>query len=302
MSATLDSGPSLGGTFPVNGRAVPRLGYGLGRLAVATTDETRRDAIALLHQAYDVGVRQFDTAHFYGDGLANDLLQEAFSDRRDDVIFATKSGARSVPGAPIPLTLAQRPEDLRAEVEANLVTLGTDHLDVVYLRRADYLPGLLATGDQVVPIEDQLAELSRLRDEGKIIDIGLSHVTEEQVRAALPLGVVSVQNNYHLLGREFEPLLELCRDHGIAWTPYFPLGGGGYAGLPKVTADPAVRAVAAELDATPSQVGLAWQLAHAPNTMLIPGTADLQHLRENLAAGDLVLDQATLARLETRAG
>lgn len=291
---------SPGGTYLLAGRAVPRLGYGMGQVTrTAGTDEDHLAAVTLLRQAFDLGVRHFDTAQFYSDGLANRLLAEAFADVRDQIVLATKAGARPVPGAPVPLTAAQRPHELREAVEANLTTLGTDRLDVVNLRRMDFRPGLLAEGDQVVPLEDQLAELAALRDEGKLLGIGLSHITLDQLHTAQPVGVACVQNIYHLLDRSSEPLLDACRDHHIAWVPYFPLGGGGaYAGLPKVVDDPRVLSAASRLGATPTKVGLAWQLAHAANTMLIPGTASPAHLRENTAAGDLVLDPATMARLD----
>ncbi len=284
--------------FPFAGRSLPRIGYGMGQLARrATSTAGWTEAVALLRRAFELGVRHFDTAQFYGDGLANRLLRAALGDVRDEVVLATKAGAKPVPGA-IPLTAAQQPHELREAIEANLATLDTDRLDVVYLRRMDYRPGLLAEGDQIVPLQDQLSELAMLRDEGKILGIGLSHITVEQFHTASPIGITCVQNIYHLLDRAFEPLLTACRDEGIAWVPYFPLGGGGYADLPKVTEAPAVTAVAEELGATPTQIGLAWQLAHAPNTMLIPGTGSTGHLMENTAAGDIALDEDTLARLE----
>ena len=293
-----------GGTFPLAGRAVPRLGYGMGQVTrSAGTDDGHVTAVALLRQAYDLGVRHFDTAEFYSHGLANRMLAEAFGDVRDDIIIATKTGARPVLGAPVPLTAAQQPHELREAVEANLASLRTDRLDIVNLRRMDFRPGLLAEGDQVVALDDQLAELAALRDEGKIIGIGLSHVTLEQLETALPVGVACVQNIYHLLDRSGEPLLDVCQDRGVAWVPYFPLGGGGeYAGLPKVVDDSTVQAVAAELGATAPQVGLAWQLAHIPNTMIITGTASSGHLIENIASGSLILNGATMARLDTEAG
>jgi aryl-alcohol dehydrogenase-like predicted oxidoreductase len=293
--ADLSPGSAPGGVFTLAGRPVPRVGYGMGQLARrAATAECPTDAVGLLRRAFELGVRHFDTAQFYADGLANQLLREAFRDVREQVVLATKTGAR-----PVPLTAAQQPHELRHAVETNLRTLAADRLDVAYLRRMDHRPGLLATGDQIVPIEDQLAELAALRDEGTIAAIGLSHITLEQFHIAAPAGIACVQNIYHLLDRTFEPLLTACRDNHIAWVPYFPLGGGGgYAELPTVTDEPIVRAVAKELDATPPQIGLAWQLAHAPHTLLIPGTGSREHLAENIAAGALTLDTDTLARLD----
>jgi aryl-alcohol dehydrogenase-like predicted oxidoreductase len=152
----------------------------------------------------------------------------------------------------------------------------------------------------VVPLEDQLAEMIALREEGKILGIGLSHVTGEQLRAALPAGIVSVQNIYNLVDVTDEPLLETCAEHGIAWTPYFPLGGG-FGQLPRVTDDETVRAVAARLGVTASQVGLAWQVAHSPNTLVISGTASPEHLRENVEAGRITLDPEAMTALDAAA-
>jgi aryl-alcohol dehydrogenase-like predicted oxidoreductase len=191
---------------------------------------------------------------------------------------------------------AQRPAELRAQVEDNLATLGTDRLAAVNLRRADVPPGIIAEGDQRVDLDDQLAELSALRDEGKIGGIGLSHVSADQLRQAVPAGIVCVQNLYNLLDRSAEDQLDVCREHGIAWVPYFPLGSS-HPRFPKVTEHPAVVATAERLAATPAQVGLAWLLAHYGNTLLIPGTSDPAHLAENVAAGDVRLDAGAMAAL-----
>lgn len=304
---THTAGPPLpGGAFPLLDRPVARVGYGMGRLARAAGDgsggdgSSRADALALLRTALDLGISHFDTAQFYGSGLANDLLREAFSGSRDEVVLASKAGTRPDPGADVPLTAAQKPAELRTAVEENLRSLGTDRIDVMYLRRMDFTPGLLAEGDQVVPLEDQLAEMIALREEGKILGIGLSHVTGEQLRAALPAGIVSVQNIFNLVDVTDEPLLEICAEHGIAWTPYFPLGGG-FGRLPRVTDDETVRAVAARLGVTASQVGLAWQLAHSPNTLVISGTASPEHLRENVEAGRITLDPEAMTALDAAA-
>ena len=169
-------------------------------------------------------------------------------------------------------------------MEANLVSLGIEQIPVVNLRRLDVGPGIRAEGDQVVDIDNQLAVMIALRDEGKIGAIGLSAVTIDGLRRALPAGIACVQNAYSVVGRQFEAMLELCLAEGIAWVPFFPLGGA-FPGLPKVTAQPVVIDAAARMGVTPSQVGLAWLLGHAPNTLLIPGTASIGHLEENVAAG-----------------
>jgi aryl-alcohol dehydrogenase-like predicted oxidoreductase len=136
-----------------------------------------------------------------------------------------------------------------------------------------------------------------LRDAGKIGGIGISNVNLDQLRQALPAGLACVQNAFSLLDRSNEPLLDLCREHDVAWVPYFPLGSA-FPGVPKVTEHPAVVAVATPLGATPAQVGLAWLLAHAPQVLVIPGTSSLGHLAENVAAGQVHLDGGTLAVLD----
>lgn len=168
---------------------------------------------------------------------------------------------------------------------------------MVNLRRLDTGPGLRAEGDQDVDLDDQLAVMTALRDEGKIGAIGLSSVTLDVLRRALPAGIACVQNSYSLVSRADEELLRLCVDEGIAWVPFFPLGGA-FPGLPKVTDEPAVVAAAQALGRTPAQVGLAWLLHHAPNVLLIPGTADPAHLEDNVAAGSIALDAATMSTLD----
>ena len=192
------------------------------------------------------------------------------------------------------LVAAQRPEQLRAGVEANLRRLGVERLAAVNLRRLDAPPGIVAAADQRVDLDSQLAELVALREEGKIDGIGLSGVGLEQLRQALPAGIVCVQNLYNLLDRGGEPLLAECAAHGIAWVPFFPLGSA-FPGAPRVAEHPAVIAVAAELGATPAQVGLAWLLAHDPGTLLIPGTRSVEHLVENVAAAEVPVDADALS-------
>ncbi|GDY59568.1 oxidoreductase [Streptomyces violaceusniger] len=276
------------------GRAVSRIGY--GALQLERLHDRRGEAVALLRRAVELGVDHVDTAEFYGFGFANDVIREALRPE-DDVLVVTKVGADPDPGGRLPLRLAQRPEQLRAGVEDNLRGLGLDRLPVVNLRRLDTGPGLRPEGDQVVDLDDQLATMTALRDEGKIGAIGLSSVTLDGLRRALPAGIACVQNAYSLASRDDEDMLELCAAEGIAWVPFFPLGGA-FPGLPKATEEPAVRAVAASLGVTPSQVGLAWLLHHAPNVLLIPGTADADHLEANMAVGEITFDDATLAALD----
>ncbi|MBC8991453.1 aldo/keto reductase [Micromonospora chalcea] len=283
-----------GGAGTLAGRTVSRIGYGAMQLERMHDD--RAGAVAVLRHAIDSGVDHFDTAEFYGSGFVNGLIREALRPG-DDVLIVSKVGAASDPGGPFPLRVAQRPEELRAGVEANLVTFGVEQIPVVNLRRMDvgFTPPMPA--EQRVDLDDQLAVMTALRDEGKIGAIGLSSVSPEILRRALPAGIVCVQNAYSLVSREDEELLQLCAAEGIAWVPFFPLGGAA-PGMPKVTDEPAVIAAAERHGCSPAQVGLAWLLHHASQTMLIPGTSKIGHLDANLAAGSITLDEETLATLD----
>lgn len=292
---TQDSSAShAGGTVDLGGLSFSRIGFGAMQLERLAGD--RDAAIALLHGLAELGVNHVDTAQFYGAGFVNAVIRDALRDE-DGISIVSKVGADTDPGTRIGLRLAQRPAELRASVEDNLKSLGLDSIPVVNLRRADAGPGLRAEGDQVVDLDDQLAVMTAMRDEGMIGAIGLSAVSLDTLRRALPAGIVCVQNAYSLLAREDEELLRLCTAEGIAWVPFFPLGSA-FAGLPKVTDTPEVRTAAASLGVTPAQIGLAWLLHHAPNTVLIPGTADPAHLAANVAAGSVRLDAATLAALD----
>ena len=185
---------------------------------------------------------------------------------------------------------AQRPEQLRAGVEANLRSLAVERVDVVNLRLLD---ASRVASDQRVDLDSQLAEMASLRDEGKLGGIGMSNVTVEQICRALPIGIACVQNAYSVLDRTGEPLLDLCREHDLAWVPYFPLGSA-VPGVAKVTEHPAVLAAATALGATPAQVGLAWLLAHDSNVLVIPGTSSLAHMAENIATANVHLDAETM--------
>ncbi|GAA1354006.1 aldo/keto reductase [Streptomyces beijiangensis] len=291
---TSSNTPRPGGVGPLAGRTVSRVGYGAMQLERLHDD--RSAALALLRRAAELGVDHVDTAQFYGDGFVNGLIREAFRPE-DGVLVVSKVGADPNPGGRIRLRPAQRPEELRASVEDNLMSLDVDQVPVVNLRRLDAGPGLRAEGDQVVDIDDQLAVMTAMRDEGKIGAIGLSSVTLDGLRRALPAGIVCVQNAYSLVARDDEELLRLCLAEGIAWVPYFPLGSA-FPGIPKVTEEPAVLAAAESLGSSPSQIGLAWLLHHAPNVLLIPGTGDAGHLEANIAAGSIAIDDATLATLD----
>ena len=284
-----------GGVGPLGAHQVARIGYGAMQLERRRTD--RPAAIALLRRAVELGVEHVDTAEFYGAGFVNGVIRDALRPE-DGVVVVSKVGADPDPDGPIPLRPAQRPEQLRAGVEDNLASLGLEQIPVVNLRRLDVGPGLRASGDQVVDLDDQLAVMTALRDEGKIGGIGLSSVGLDGLRRALPAGIVCVQNSYSLVSRDDEEMLRLCVEEQIAWVPFFPLGGA-FPGMPKVNEEPAVIEAARALGVTPAQVGLAWLLHHAPNVLLIPGTASVEHLEANLAAGALTLDPSALATLAT---
>lgn len=279
------------------GRPVARVGLGAMPLAERGRGgaPTREAALAVFRRAVELGVNHVDTAEFYGAGLANGLLRSALQPYPDDLVLVSKVGAEH--DAEKGLVPAQRPEQLRAGVEANLRTLGVEQVAVVNLRRLDQGPGIVASGDQVVDLDSQLAEMVALREEGKIGGIGLSGVTADQLHQALPAGIACVQNFYNLVDRTSEPVLDVCREHDVAWVPFFPLGSG-FAGAPRVTDHPAVVAAATTLGVTPAQVGLAWLLAHDPHVLLIPGTSSIVHLADNVAAGDLRLDAGTVSALD----
>jgi pyridoxine 4-dehydrogenase len=277
----------------IGGHPVARVGYGAMQLFETSFD----DAVAVLRRAVELGVNHIDTASFYGPGEVNRRIREALAPYPDDLVIVSKVGARFTGEDPIPLAAAQKPADLRAAVENDLSQLGLDRIAVVNLRRMDLGPGVAAEGDQIVDLDDQLAEMIALRDEGKIGAIGVSSVPLDVLRRALPAGIACVQNAYSLLDRSQEEMVDVCTAENIAWVPYFPLGSA-FPGFPKVADNPVVVEVAGEVGATPSQVGLAWLLAHAPNTLLIPGTRSIAHLEENLGAGDVALDADTLKRLD----
>jgi pyridoxine 4-dehydrogenase len=283
--------PAPGGTARLAGRVVARIGF--GAMQLERRDADRDTAIAVLRRALGAGVNHIDTAQFYGE--CNALIRAALAPYPDDLVLVSKVGAeRDASGGLVP---AQRPEQLRAQVEANLATLGAEQLDVVNLRRLDAAPGIVAEGDQLVDLDDQLAELSALRDAGKIGGVGLSSVSAEQIDRAAPVGIACVQNLYSVIDRTAEPVLDRCREHGVAWVPFFPLGSG-FANRARVTDNPTVTAIAAQIGATPAQVGLAWLLSHYDGTLLIPGTSDPAHLAENIAAGAVRLSRASITALD----
>src|ERR1700758_2474381 len=290
--------PQPGGIGSIGTNAVARVGFGAMQLFEATSAD---HAAAVLRRAVELGINHIDTASFYGPGEVNRRIRAALAPYRspygEDLVIVSKVGARYTGEEPIALAAAQRPAELRAAVEDDLSQLGLDRIPVVNLRRMDLGPGVGAEGDQIVDLDDQLAEMIALRDEGKIGGIGVSSVPLAILQRALPAGIACVQNSYSLLDRSQEEMIEVCTAENIAWVPYFPLGSA-FPGFPKASDNAVVIDIAGEVGATPAQVGLAWLLAHAPTTLLIPGTRSIAHLEENIGAGEVTLDAEAIARLD----
>ncbi len=280
-------------TGTIGSHKVARVGYGAMQLFEGSPD----DAAAVLRRAVELGVNHIDTASFYGPGEVNRRIRASLAPYPDDLVIVSKVGARWTGEDPIPLAGAQKPAELRAAVEDDLRQLKLDQIPVVNLRRMDLGPGVQAEGEQIVDLDDQLAEMIALRDEGKIGAIGISAVPLDVLRRALPAGIACVQNAYSVLDRSQEEMVNECLSEEIAWVPFFPLGSSLPA-FPKVTDNAVVQAIAGELGVTAAQVGLAWLLAHAPNTLLIPGTRSIAHLEENIGAADITLSADALARLD----
>lgn len=291
---SLSPQPSPGGRAEIAGHSVARIGYGAMQLQRLHDD--RQAARQVVRRAIELGADHIDTAPFYGHGYVDEVLRDTL--RPDDgVTIVSKVGAAADTSGPFPIRPAQRPEELRAGVEASLHQLGVERIDVVNLRRMEGRLRIPVSPDQVVDLDDQVAVMLAMRDEGLLGAIGLSNVGIETVQRALPVGIACVQNPYSLVARDDEELLRLCAEHDIPWVPFFPLGGA-FPGAARADDQPTVVTIAGELGFTPSQVALAWLLHHAPHTLLIPGTASVAHLESNLAAGSVPLDAAALARLD----
>ncbi len=282
-------------SYPLGRLPVHRIGFGAMQLpgpGVKGPPRDRDEAVAVLRRAVELGVNHIDTAQYYGPDVANELIREALYPYPDGLVLVSKVGeVRDEHGGWL---AAGRPEQLRAAVDDNLRSLGIDQLGAVNLRLPEdqALPP-----DQRVPLEDQLAELVALRDDGKLAGVGISAASLVQVEQAIAYAnIVCVQNPFSLVNQDDADVLDLCHESGVAYVPYFPLGSA-LPTLPKVTDNPAVLAVARRLDATPAQVGLAWLLAHRDNVLLIPGTASVAHLEENIKVADVHLSAADLAEL-----
>jgi pyridoxine 4-dehydrogenase len=278
---------AFGGELSVN-----RVGYGAMKLTGwPRGDRPDRDtALAILRRAVELGVNHIDTSNYYArDGVAaNELIRAALHPYPDDLVIVTKVGAlieghdiSRPPGEQRGLT----PDGLRRAVEANLRSLGVDRLDVVNLRLGD-------RGHTDPPLEAALEVLMSLRGEGLIRYLGVSNVTsDEVVRARAVADIVCVQNLYNIAARDDDPLVDACVEAGIAYVPFFPVGG-----YQPLTAEHLTR-VADRLGATVPQVALAWLLARSANIVLIPGTSSLVHLEQNIAADQLALTHGDLAQL-----
>lgn len=277
------------GTFALGDRHVHRLGYGAMQLAgpgVFGPPKDRDAALAVLRAAVESGVDHIDTSDFYGPHVTNQLIREALHPYRDDLVIVTKVGARrDEKGDWLP---AFSPKELTDAVHDNLRNLGLDVLDVVNLR---------AMFDRRHPAEGSLATelevLADLQHQGLVRRIGLSNVTPTQVAQARGIcDIVCVQNLYNLAHRTDDALIDdLARD-GVAYVPFFPLGG--FSPLQSDT----LSDIARRLDRTPMQVALAWLLHRSPNILLIPGTSSVAHLRQNLATADIALSDDVLRELD----
>ncbi len=277
------------GSFPLGRRAVNRLGYGAMQLAgpgVFGPPKDRAAAIAVLREAVASGVNHIDTSDFYGPHVTNRLIREALHPYPDGLVIVTKVGA--VRGDDASWNPAMAPADLTRAVHDNLRNLGVDVLDVVNLRLMGSVHAP-AGGS----LEEPFTALVELQRQGLIRHVGLSNVTSAQVAEARGIAeVVCVQNLYNLVHRDDDEFVDAQAGQGIAYVPFFPLGG--FTPLQSST----LTEVATRLDATPMQVALAWLLHRARNILLIPGTSSLDHLRENLAAAELVLSDEVFGRLE----
>ncbi|MGY1808199.1 aldo/keto reductase family oxidoreductase [Blastococcus sp. SYSU D00669] len=280
------------GQFTLGDRTVHRTGYGAMQLAgphVMGPPDDRDGAIAVLRRAVELGVDHIDTSDYYGPHVTNEVIREALHPYPDDLTIATKVGARRTPDGAWPEALS--PDELRTAVHDNLDHLGVDALDVVNLR----MPGFSA------PVQRSLAEpfetLAELQQQGLVKHLGVSNVTPQMLAEAQGIApVVCVQNHYNLVHRADDPLVDALAREGIAFVPYFPLGG--FSPLQSA----ALETVARRLETTPMQVALAWLLARSPNILLIPGTRSVAHLEENLRAAARVLGPVELQELDRIGG
>ena len=280
------------GQFALGDRTVHRIGYGAMRLSgpqIMGPPADREAAVAVLRRAVELSVDHIDTSDYYGPHVTNQVIREALHPYPEQLTIVTKVGARRTPDGEWPEALS--PDELRQAVHDNLEHLGVEALDVVNLR----MPGFAA------PVERSLAEpfgaLAQMQQEGLVRHLGVSNVTTQQFAEARAIApVVCVQNHYNLVHRDDDPMVDALAREGIAYVPFFPLGG--FSPLQSA----ALETVARRLETTPMQVALAWLLARSPNVLLIPGTSSVAHLEENLQAAARVLGPVELEELDRIGG
>ncbi|MEU5964821.1 aldo/keto reductase family oxidoreductase [Micromonospora parva] len=278
-----------GGTWTLGGLTVTRFGYGAMQLAgpgVMGPPADRDGALAVLRTAVELGITHIDTSAAYGPQVTNQLIREALHPYPDSLHIVTKVGANRDPQGGWPP--ARDPRSLRRSVRENLETLGLDVLDLVNLRLGD------AAGPRPGSLAEAFETLADLQRQGLIRHLGVSNATPEQVAEAQAIApIVCVQNMYNLAHRRDDELIDALAGQGVAYVPFFPLGG--FSPLQSSV----LSTVAARLEAAPMSVALAWLLRRSPNILLIPGTSSAAHLRENVAGAALSLSDDDLAELET---
>jgi len=280
------------GSFPLGDGTVHRMGYGAMQLSgphIMGPPADRDGAIAVLRRAVELGVNHIDTSDYYGPHVTNEIIREALHPYPADLTIVTKIGARRTPDGAWPEALS--PDEIRSALHDNLDHLGVDAIDVVNLR----MPGFSE------PVQRSLAEpfetLAELQQQGLIKHLGVSNVTPQMLAEAQSIApVVCVQNHYNVVHRQDDPLVDALAREGIAYVPYFPLGG--FSPLQSA----ALETVARRLETTPMEIALAWLLARSPNLLLIPGTRSIPHLEENLQAGARVLGPVELEELDRIGG
>jgi pyridoxine 4-dehydrogenase len=283
-----------GGTFTMGDLEVARVGYGAMQLAgkgVFGPPKDRDAAIAVLREAVDMGINNIDTSDYYGPYVTNEIIREALSPYPEDLHIVTKvGGRRDDEGSWL---RASSPDELRQAVHDNLGRLGLDAMDAVNLRN---MPGEHSDG-AATPWAEQVETMAALQQEGLVRHIGVSTVSADEVTEAQSIvPIVCVQNEYNLAHRGDDDLIDSLAEQGIAYVPYFPLGG--FSPLQSEALDK----VAAELGETPMAVALAWLLQRSPNMLLIPGTSSVDHLRENVAGAGIELPAEAIAQLDQIGG
>lgn len=285
---TSDSPALPGGTWDLGDLTVTRFGYGAMQLAgpgVMGPPADRDRALAVLREVVGLGITHIDTSDAYGPRVTNQLIREALHPYPASLHVVTKVGANRDPQGGWPT--AREPEELRRSVHENLQNLGLDALDVVNLRLGD------ASGPQPGSLAESFEALVALQRQGLIRHLGVSNATAEQVAEARAIApIVCVQNMYNLAHRQDDKLIDTLAEVGVAYVPFFPLGGFN------PLQSSALSAVAARLDSTPMSVALAWLLRRSPNILLIPGTSSAEHLRENAVGAGLALPDEEMAELD----